>query len=193
MPTYRLGGGLSTDTSDVSPFTESIDFLDTSTEPGYTVVGRSLNSGVTDEGLGFITLSGVPNSDAWEDGGTNTISFQNNGDNTTCNLSIRIISINSSGTILQTGSYGSPVTMGTSGSNNTVSCTSPTWSHTEACGNRLCIQLKFVDTRSHGSLQSYLMRTGQLSYYSTLSSSVSEDAGTCTAAAPRRIFVTFIN
>jgi len=172
MPTYYV----TSTSSDLSPSwtNPNADYELETSSPGFsggTLV--SLSGSSTGSGS-FITKAGDPNSDSWEDGGSWSfdIEFSSNK-----NLSVecRAVMLDSSGTILQSGSFTSPQTITTS-SIYSFTITAPTWTATEACGNRIAIEFRV--TNSAMSSQN-LVFFQQDSGSSFLTTDITKDNGTC--------------
>lgn len=124
----------------------------------------------------FLTPSGKPNSDSWESGGTHTVEVQvETGDgDMTCD--VRIGRCNSSGTILQVGSFVGTQVMDL---DRTFSPVAPTWTGgEEACGNRYFAELLFTNNGAHGS---HFIDVGLGTVANEAITDITEDNGTCAA------------
>lgn len=118
----------------------------TGTDTNFTV--NPANGGGTQTHF-FLTVSGVPNSDAWESGGTFTVEIEIDLGDSNLDCDVRIGRCDSSGTILQNGSFIGAQALTTSVSFSPVA---PTWTGgEEACGNRLFIECLFTNNAVHGN------------------------------------------
>lgn len=131
----------------------------------------------------FLTVAGVPNSDSWENGGTQTVEVEivvGDGD-ITCN--VRIGRCNSSGTILQVGSFVGTQVMDQTRSFSPVA---PTWTGGEEdCGNRYFAELLFTNNAAHGN---HALDVGLGTIENEVVTDITEDNGTCTAPSGRIMF-----
>jgi len=97
----------------------------------------------------FLTIAGVPNSDAWEDGGTQTFEVEIITGDPDITGDTRVGRCDSSGTILQVGSFVGTQVMDVS---RTFSPVAPTWTNGEEdCGNRYFIELLVTNNATHGN------------------------------------------
>lgn len=174
MPTYIQ----KTDNSDLAPSwpnTTAFDkVLSTGTGTDSTVT-VSLTSSQTKSG-GFITPAGVPNSDQWEDGGTWTVELEVTTGNHQITGNCRVIRLDSSGNIIQSGALIGTQNLDTT---RTFSPVAPTWEAEEACGNRLAIEVVFVE----GQNMANSVTLGNGTVLSEVVTDVVENAGGCAAAA----------
>lgn len=93
---------------------------------------------------GCITPSGVPNNDAWNDGGTQTVALNLDTMNMNIRARCRVVMLNSTGTIIESGSF---TAYQTCQANRVFSPDAPTWSTgPEACSNRYAIEWEFEET-----------------------------------------------
>lgn len=162
-----------TDNSDVSPFTEFNKVLSsgTGTDTGVTV---SVGALASSDG-GWITPSGTPNSDSWESGGTQTVEIELDSGNMSVDGQVRIVRVNSSGTILQSGSYTANQTL--FGGPLTFSPVSPTWTGGEEdCTNRLAIQMNFTNT---DDMMAQAVTVGLGTTSNEVVTDITENNGTC--------------
>lgn len=126
----------------------------------------------------FVTIAGVPNSDSWENGGTQTVEVEIDSGDSDIDCNVRIGRCNSTGTILQTGSFVGTQAMDVS---RTFSPVAPTWTGgEEACGNRYFAELLFTNNAAHGS-HSLLVAVGTAA--NEVVTDITENGGTCTAPA----------
>lgn len=177
MPTYIQ----KSTTSDLTPsLPNTASFINemstgTGTDTFVTVSGMT---GVTESAM-FITPSSVPNNDAWEDGGTYTVEIEVDTTSSDITVDARIVKLSSTGTIIEGGSFtGSPLTLSGSGS---LSPIAPTWSGSEACGNRLAIELTIVYSPAHGSATADI-GLGTVAN-EVITANLTEDSAGCTASA----------
>lgn len=171
MPTYIE----KTTNSDLSPFTEFNKEISTGTGSDTTLL-VSLTASETVTG-GFITLSTVPNSDAWESGGTWTVEIEIDTGNHQIDGRVRCVRLDSSGTVLQTGSYTVAQALNAT---RTFSPVAPTWTGgEEACDNRLAVEVEFAE--QSGMAQSVTLGLGTA--LSEVITDITEDAGSCGGAA----------
>ncbi len=131
-------------TSDLTPY----DVFNLEISPGSgtdTTQLVSLNGNQTRSG-GFITPSGTPNSDQWESSGTWTVELEEDAGNMFVDCRVRIVRLDSAGTILQSGAYTAAQATNSDLIFNPVS---PGWTLSEEdVGNRIAIELEFENTSS---------------------------------------------
>jgi hypothetical protein len=128
--------------SDLSPTWNSttIDDLDLDFSPGGTATTRLWSIPLSStRSLGLIWLNGKPNSDVYPSiGFTQYLNLKIATGNMDLRGRIRIHRLNSTGTIQDSGSFGSWVTLST---DIQASCNAPTWG-TELCSDRFAIELE---------------------------------------------------
>lgn len=178
MPNYFANGS---DFSDLNPtwaYTSDFDWNLTATDVS-SAGNRITLTASSSKSSGFITDVGIPNSDSWEDGSTTTIDFDITDSNMDIRIRCRSVMLNSSGTVLQSGSWGSFLTVSSTGAQS-ISCTDPTWSATEACANRFAVEVhsENLDTMM---TQEYSVNWNQPT--TNFTTGITEDGGTCTAPA----------
>lgn len=175
MPTYiekvdasdlSLSGG--TATRDLTPGTGSD-----------TAVTIGPSSGGGQETHFWVTEAGKPNSDDWEDGGTQTVEIEIDSGDSSFTGDVRVGRCDSSGTIIQVGSFVGTQALDVS---RTFSPVAPTWEAEEACGNRYFIELLVTNNNAHGN-QSISVGVGTAA--NEVVSDITEDNGTCMAPSGR--------
>jgi hypothetical protein len=164
--------------SDLSPSWANTTLFDNqmSTAEATTTLVISVPAGTT-RSASFITPSGVPNSDDWEDAGSWTVEFDVASGDMDVTCRVRVVRLNSTGTILESGTYTSTQTFQAS---RTFTPSAPTWSSSEACGNRIAIELELVETGGH-SAGAVTLNVGVTT--SEVIADITHDAGTCTGPA----------
>lgn len=185
---YQNAFYLTNNTSDLSLGGDGTTDITTSIDTTNDTVS---DSGATTYNFYFATTSSLPNNDSWEDGGYSPVNIILQATNFAANTATcrgRFISVNSSGTTLQTGSYGPIVTYQLSiNMYGALSVPNPTWTHTEACGNRLVLELEITCTTS-STTTSIIMSDGSVGSF--IYSPLSKDSGSCGVGGPaRRIFI----
>lgn len=173
MPTYVM----QTTTSDLSLGGTATRDINTSTSTASEFTTSPANGGGTETHY-FVTEANVPNSDSWESGGTWTVEVflgVTGGDiDITCD--VRVGRCDSSGTILQTGSFVGTQAMD---ADRTFSPVAPTWTGgEEACGNRLFAELLFTNNAAHGG---HTVGVEVNTVDNEVITDVTENAGTCSA------------
>lgn len=122
----------------------------------------------------YVTEPNIPNSDAWENGGTQTVEVEIDAGDSSITCQVRVGRCDSGGTILQTGSFTGTQTMDVS---RTFSPVSPTWTGgEEACGNRYFVELLFTNNAAHGS---HSLDVGVGTTANEVITDITEDSGTC--------------
>lgn len=97
----------------------------------------------------FVTNAGIPNNDAWEDGGTWTVEVEIDSGNASFTCDVRVGRCDSAGNILQVGSFIGTQAMDVT---RTFSPVAPTWTNgEEACGNRQFVELLITNNNAHGA------------------------------------------
>ena len=125
----------------------------------------------------FVTTSDNPNSDEWLDSGTYTVEVEVDTGDSSVDCDVRVGRCNSSGTILQTGSFVGAQDMSVTRSYSPIA---PAWTDgEEACGNRLYVELLFTNNASHGS---HDVTIGLGTTANEVITDLTEDAGGCAAA-----------
>lgn len=129
----------------------------------------------------FITVTGVPNSDAWEDGGTQTVELDVNMGDADFTGKCRIVRLDTDGNIEESGSFTGTQAI-TTGANLTFSPVSPTWEtagDANACGDRIAIEWEFVnsDTHNHSLKLDIRVTTAEVI------TDITENGGTCMVTA----------
>jgi len=125
----------------------------------------------------FITLAGVPNFDAWESGGTQTVELEVDAGNMNIRGRCRIGRVDSGGTVLQVGSYTGFLSLNTS---QVFSPAAPTWTGgEEACGNRIFIEFEVENT---DTMMALTLTIGMGTIANEVTTDISENAGGCVSA-----------
>lgn len=125
----------------------------------------------------FVTDANVPNSDAWENAGTWTVEIEIDTGDADLDCDVRCGRCDSSGTILQVGSFVGTQLMDVTRSFSPVA---PTWTGgEEACGNRLFVELLFTNNAAHGS---NMIDVGVGTTSNEVVDDITEDGGTCAPA-----------
>lgn len=175
MPTYIQ----KTDASDLTPTWANTSVFDNEMSTGTgtdTFIAISEMPGTFS--ASFITPTGVPNNDSWEDGGTYTVEIEVDTTSSDITMDARVVKLSSTGTIIEGGSFtGSPLTLSGSGS---LSPVAPTWSGSEACGNRLAIEFEIIFSPAHGSASADI-GVGTVAN-EVITANITEDSAGCTAA-----------
>ena len=131
----------------------------------------------------WVTVAGVPNSDVWEDGGTQTVEIEIDSGDSSFTGDVRVGRCDSSGTIIQVGSFVGTQALDVTRSFSPVA---PTWEAEEACSNRYFIELLVTNNNAHGN-QSISVGVGTAA--NEVVSTISEDAGACMAATGRLLLI----
>ena len=126
---------------------------------------------------GQMTVADNPNNDAWEDGGTQTVEAEISSGSMDLRGRCRITKLSSTGTIIESGSFTGFQTL--QAANLTFSPVAPTWSGTEACGNRLAIEWEFENTNGMGMSQTFQIEFGTTT--SQVVTTITKDTASCTA------------
>ena len=143
----------------------------TGTDTNFTA--NPANGGGTETHF-FVTIAGVPNSDAWESGGTQTVEVEVDSGDGDIDCDVRIGRCDSSGTILQVGSFVGVQDMSATRSYSPVA---PTWTGgEEACGNRYFAELLFTNNAAHGN---HSVDVGVGTTANEVVTDITETAGTC--------------
>lgn len=142
MPTY-VEKDISSDLSPV--WANTLLFADIEMSGGAGVDssrGASIPSTAT-RSFGIILISGLPNNDAWEDGGTQTVEIEIDVGHMNIDMRCRIVKLDSAGVIIESGAFTS---FQTAQASRVFSPVAPTWAGAEACDNRLAIEFEVVNT-----------------------------------------------
>ena len=171
MPTYIEKTTVS-DLSPTWPNTTAFDREISSGAGGDGSVVVSLSASETKSG-GFITPAGVPNSDAWESGGTWIVEIEIDVGNHQVTARARCVRLDSAGNILQGGAFTATQTLDAS---RTFSPVAPTWTGGEEdCDNRLSVEMDLLENQ--GMANSVTIGLGTAA--NELTTDVAEDAGSC--------------
>jgi len=104
--------------------------------------GASIPSLAT-RSFGMILIDGLPNNDAWEDSGVQTVELEIDAGSMTITGRCRIVKLSSTGVILEFGVFTATQALNAS---RVFSPVAKAWTGAEACGNRLAIEFEFVNT-----------------------------------------------
>jgi hypothetical protein len=125
----------------------------------------------------FVTPADVPNSDQWEDSGSQTVELEIDVGDASLDCQVRVGRCNSSGSILQTGSFTATQTLGSTVS---FSPTAPAWTNgEELCGNRYFVEMLFTNNGAHGN---HSIDMGLGTAANEVITDIVEDAGGCAVA-----------
>lgn len=165
--------------SDLSPAWPNTTLFDNVMSVGVgtdTFVTLSGMGGVV-ESASFITPAGVPNSDAWEDGGTQTVEIEVDTASADIDVRVRIVRLNSAGVIQESGSFTGIQTLAAT---RTFSPVAPTWTGPELCEDRIAIELEISYNAAHGSATADI---GLGTVANEVITDITEDSAGCTATA----------
>lgn len=130
--------------SDLTPFTDFNKEMSVGLGTDTSIVVSGLTSS-NPQTLGFITPSGVPNSNGWEDDGTWTVELEIDIGSAQVDAKVRCVRLDVSGTILQSGAFTATQALGTS---RVFSPVAPAWTDSEeSFDNRLAIEIEFTTTQ----------------------------------------------
>lgn len=180
MPTYIE----KTTDSDLTPSWPQTTSFDKEISVGTgtdTFVSVTMMAGQFRSGA-FITPAGVPNNDAFEDTGAQTVEIEIDTQTANIQARCRVVMLGSTGTILESGGFTGFQTLGAA--SRSFSPVSPAWSATESCANRLAIEFEFENTAGHGS-ESADIGLGTAS--NEIITDISENSGSCGGAAAKFI------
>ena len=182
MATYIYTG----DDSDLAPSWANTTLFDYDMFTGATGGGSSNDSipGSSTRSASFITLVDVPNSDAWESGGTQTIRLDVSMGDADFTGKCRVVRLSSTGTILQSGAFTGTQVIN---ADRTFTPVAPTWTGgEEACGNRYAIEWEFVnaDSMAHALKLNIRVTTADIV------TDITEDGGTCGVTEVDKTFTT---
>lgn len=172
------------DNSDITPTWPSTSLFDKDMVEGATgsdnfsvsIPASSIRS------ASFITIANKPNSDAFEDGGTQTVELDVNMGDTDFRGRCRMVRLDSSGNILGVkGAFTSVQTL-TPGT-FTFLPVSPTWTGTKSCTDRLAVEWEFENLDVHSHTLQLLTRRAS----AEIITDITEDAGSCAGAATKFI------
>jgi len=144
MPTYIQ----KTTAAHVSPFADGNRVLSTGTGTDTFFNVAPANGGGT-ETHGFITPAEIPNSFAWANGGTQTFEIEVDTADSDLDAQVRIVRLDSTGTVLQSGAFTGAQDMGVTRSFSPVA---PTWTAGEHnCNNLIAFEILFTNNAAHGN------------------------------------------
>lgn len=135
-------------TSDLSPaWANTLLFADIEMSAGVATDEEREGSipSLATRSWGIILISGLPNNDAWEDSGVQTVEIEVNAGTMDITARCRIVKLSSTGVIIESGAFTATQTMQAS---RVFSPVAPAWAGAEACGNRLAIEFEFVNTNT---------------------------------------------
>lgn len=173
MPTYIE----TADNSDLSPSWANTTLFNFDMFTGASGGGNTNNtiSGGATVSAAFITLAAIPNSDAWESGGTQTVELEVSMGDPDFDCQVRIVRLSDVGVILQSGALTAIQTLD---QDRIFSPVAPTWTGgQEDCDNRLAIELVITnnDSMSHSLKLNIRIVTAEII------TDITEDGGTCGA------------
>ena len=175
MPTY-----IQKDTaSDISPSWPNATQFDVDMSAGTGGTGGnniSLNASEI-KSASFITVANKPNSDAFEDGGTQTVEVSPSSAAMTIRIRCRMARLSSTGVILGVKGAFTGFQIVTAG-DMTFSPVSPTWTGTELCSDRLAVEWEFENTDTMMSA-SVILESGDVT--EEVITDITENGGTCPA------------
>jgi len=170
-------------TSDVNPITKDntalFDDVDMSTGAGTDGSRGASIPASTLRSFAFITVAGVPNNDAMEDGGSQTVELEVDAGNMNIRGRCRIGRIDSAGNVEETGAYTSFLSLNTS---QVFSPVAPTWGTSgdaEACGDRLFIEFEVENT---DTMMALTLTIGLGTVANEITTDISENSGSCAGA-----------
>ena len=120
-----------------------------STSTGSTDITITLANLAT-KNYGWVWQSDFRNA-SWEDGGTSTLNLNITSTEALLRARVRVVSLNSSNVIQQSGTYTAYQTLAAS---RVFSVTSPTWTHSESSTNRLGYEIEVNNLSEHGGDES---------------------------------------
>jgi len=133
------------DDSDLTPSWPSASVFDKDMIEGASGAGNftfSIPASAT-RSAAFITIAGVPNNNAFEDGGTFTVEIDMNCGDADVDARCRCVRLDASGNIL--GVKGAFTGFQTMAADRTFSPVAPTWTGVESCSDRFAIEWEFVE------------------------------------------------
>lgn len=131
----------------------------------------------TTRSAAWITQANEPNNDTWENGGTQTVEIDLNMGDADVTGRCRIVRLDSSGTVLQSGVFTGTQVMDVS---RTFSPVAPTWTGgEEACDNRLAIEFEFVESAGMNASLKFNIRVTT----AEIITSITKDTSGCAAVA----------
>jgi hypothetical protein len=182
MPNYYSNNSDTSDLNPTWPNTTTTNWAINKTQGGQSnseVI--SLTNSQTKSGS-YITDAGLPNSDAWETTGSWTVKMETGtgGHNMNIRGRVRCVRLNSSGSILQSGTFTSYQTFGNSATIYTFTPGNVAWTAGEEdCTNRLAIETEYnnTDTMNQSvTINHYLFSVA------TVATNITENNGTCTVS-----------
>ena len=127
----------------------------------------------------YITPAGVPNNDAWEDGGTEIAELDITTGNMDLRARCRVVKLSSTGVIIESGNFTGFQTLNVS--TRSFSPVSPTWAGSEDCDNRYAIEWEFESTNTMGMVLSLTITLNTTD--SEVFTTISENSAGCVVAA----------
>ena len=165
--------------SDVSPYAEFNLEMSTGTGVDSSVVVSMTGSEVS--AGGFIAVTGVPNSDEWEDSGSWTVEIEVDVGAHQIEARCRAVRLNSGGSILQSGSFRAARILSPK---RVYTMTAPAWTDIEEdCGNRAAIEIEFTNTDTMARSCTLGLGTTE----NEVVTDITENNGSC--GATRRVFI----
>lgn len=165
-----------TTVSDISPFTDGNQKMEK--QSGTTgQVNISIGAMLT-EAWGWIVEMGLPNSDAWEDSGSQTVELVLSTTNSNIRARCKVVRISPVGTGLDEGAF---TGFQDCSVNRTFTPTAPAFDNAkEDCANRYAIEWEFENTNAHGGAQAIDVDCGAADD-SSVTTDITEDSGSCRA------------
>jgi len=127
--------------------------------------------------FGIILVNGLPNNDAWEDGGTQTVELEIAGGGMNITGKCRIVKLSSTGVIIESGAFTPTQTMV---NDRIFSPVAPTWAGAEACENRLAIEFEFENT---DTMMAISLTIGLGTLLSEVITTITENSAGCAVPA----------
>jgi len=139
--------------------------------------GASIPSLAT-RSFGIILILGLPNNDAWEDSGVQTVEIEVDSGAMDITGRCRIVKLSSTGVIIESGAFTGTQAMNAS---RVFSPVAPVWAGAEACDNRLAIEFEFVNTNTMMALS---LTLGLGTLLNEVITTITENSAGCAVAVP---------
>ena len=165
------------DDSDLSPSWPNTTTFDKDMVEGASGNGNftiSVGAGLT-LSASWITLSGVPNNNAFESGGTFTVEIDMNCGDADITGKCRCVRLDSSGNIL--GVRGAFTSTQVMDADRTFSPVAPTWSGVQSCSDRFAIEFEFVESSGMAGTVKINIRVTT----AEIITNISKNVGACSA------------
>lgn len=170
------------DNSNITPTWPNTSVFDKDMVEGATGGGNftvTIPSSAT-RSASWITIANKPNTDAAEDGGTQTVEVDLNMGDVDITGRCRIVRVDTNGNIEESGAFTGTQVM-TAGT-KTFSPVSPTWGtagDAEACSDRFAIEFEFVNAEAMNNSMKFDIRITD----AEIITDITEDGGTCGVTA----------